>query len=326
MRFDRLNLLQRHRRTLAAAFTVTELMVSISILAVIVIALYSVFNQTQRALRSNEAQVDITERGRAVMEMIARELEQSVATRVRGETNMFGGIGYPPWYPTVQTNLDASSGVAIRTNSLHQLFFMTRQTNNWFAIGYKVADATNGVGTLYRYSTNQIGAKPGTNLLSGAFYASIPTQTNSPAYSNYHRIADGVVHFRVAAYDPNGRRMDYGMLTTNIFGKYHLAALNTQGGLRTNFSSLAPDVGTNVVLQQLIPGSFAETRFIAFLNNALPAYVDVELGVLEPETLKQYELLAQDDPTGPRAKNFLAKRINKVHLFRRRVPIPTTVQ
>ena len=110
------------------AFTIAELMVAISILAVLVIALYSVFNITQKALRSNEAQVDIGDRGRAVIDMIARELEQAVPTRVGGETNMFGGIGYPFWFPLPQGDLDANSGSVMRTNTLPELFFLTRQT------------------------------------------------------------------------------------------------------------------------------------------------------------------------------------------------------
>jgi hypothetical protein len=299
---------------------VTELMVAISILAVIVIALYSVFNITQKALRSNESQVDIGERGRAVIEMISRELEQSVATRVAGETNMVGGIGNPPWFPTPQSDLNGSSN-SFRVNTLHQLFFLTRQTNNWLAVGYKIADATNGVGTLYRYSTNQIGGKPGTNYLSGAFYASIPTKTNSLTYSNYHRIADGVVHFKLTPFDPAGRRMSYDM--TNAYPKYFLKALSNSGGNRTN-STATPLTGTNVFLQQAIAGSAAETRF-AFISNGLPAYVEIELGLLEPQALKQFEAISQDGPAGA-GPNFLRKRINQVHLYRRRVPIPTAVQ
>ena len=62
------------------AFTVIELMLAVAIMGVIIFALYSVFNQTQRALRRSETDVDVSQRARAVLEMISRELEQAQPT------------------------------------------------------------------------------------------------------------------------------------------------------------------------------------------------------------------------------------------------------
>src|SRR5262245_50423505 len=64
----------------ARAFTVIELMLAVAIMGVIIYALFSVFNQTQRALRRSETNVDISQRARAVLEMIGRELEQARPT------------------------------------------------------------------------------------------------------------------------------------------------------------------------------------------------------------------------------------------------------
>src|SRR5437762_995495 len=64
----------------AGAFTVTELMLSVSIMGMIIFALYSVFNQTQRALRATQTQGDVSEKARAISDIISRELQQAHPT------------------------------------------------------------------------------------------------------------------------------------------------------------------------------------------------------------------------------------------------------
>jgi hypothetical protein len=56
----------------------------------------------------------------------------------------------------------------------------------------------------------------------------------------------------------------------------------------------------------------------AFLSNLLPAYVEIELGVLEQQVLDQLKTFV---PRSPLATNFLASHVGQVHLFRQRVPI-----
>src|SRR5215216_3447632 len=95
-----------------AAFSVAELMLAVAIMGVIIFALYSVFNQTQRALRSTEAQGNVADRARAVADIISREIEQArptfssvpvLGTSVK-ETNLFGGIESAAFRPTIQSN------------------------------------------------------------------------------------------------------------------------------------------------------------------------------------------------------------------------------
>src|ERR1043165_3270479 len=92
-------------RRKGAAFTVTELMLAVSIMGVIIFALYSVFNQTQRALRSTQTQGDVAEKARAIVDIISRELEQAKPTfsairvgtnKLLQEINMMGGFDYDP--------------------------------------------------------------------------------------------------------------------------------------------------------------------------------------------------------------------------------------
>jgi hypothetical protein len=60
------------------------------------------------------------------------------------------------------------------------------------------------------------------------------------------------------------------------------------------------------------------------MSNALPAYIEMEFGMLEPDTLAQYYLMLDDQ--NPNAAKFLQRQIGKVHLFRQRIPIRTAVQ
>src|SRR3954469_25483190 len=76
-------------RQSGAGFTVVELMVAVSLMTLIVLALYAMFSQTQKALLSNEAQVDSAERGRGVLELVTRELESARVGMRRDATNLW---------------------------------------------------------------------------------------------------------------------------------------------------------------------------------------------------------------------------------------------
>jgi prepilin-type N-terminal cleavage/methylation domain-containing protein len=321
--------------SMAGAFTLIELMLAIAIMGVIIFALYHVFNQTQRAMRSNEIQGDISEKARAIMDMISREIEQSQPTfsttyvPVRGrremETNFFGGLELPP-----RVQKADRADIQSRTNMLYNLFFTSSRTNAWTGIGYRVTNVVNGVGVLVRYETIlPLGQRPYANLLSSNFVSSDPLKPLLA--TNYHHVADGVIHFKVVPYDLNGYRL--GFDTTNkVPGVYDIVRMSAGGTVNKNTNYTDPFFANNVnlagnlanvVLQESLPTLPEETSY-SFKSNALPAYVDLELGMLEPETLKQYNQMLQDQ--NPNAANFLSRQINKVHLFRERIPIRTAAQ
>ena len=109
--------------------------------------------------------------------------------------------------------------------------------------------------------------------------------------TNYQRVIDGVVHFHVRAYDHNGI-----LITNNI---------------NTNILS-GVFVSTNVF------NSGVEYAY-TFTNKALPAYLELELGVLEPHVLERYRSYP---PTATiAASNYLARQAGAIHLFQQRVPI-----
>jgi len=300
------------------AFSLIELMLAIAIMGVIVFALYHVFNQTQKAMRSNETQSDVSEKARAIMEMVFREVEQTQPTFVSNfgfqEDNFLGNLEYPP---KVQRSADRGD-IQPRTNMLYNLFFISKRTNAWLGVGYRVIHVTNGVGALERYEKTLFGRKPMSNELGSAF-------VNEPLIStNFHHIADGVIHFKIVPFDKNGYRL--GFDTTNkVPGTYNIIRMSATGGVNsnTNYTDATNLITANVQLQESFPNLREETNF-AFKSNAVPAYVELELGMLEPEALKQYYLMLQDQ--NPSAPNFLARQINKVHLFRERIPIRTAFQ
>jgi len=306
----------------AKAFSVIELMLSVAILGVIIFALYSVFNQTQKALRSTQTQGDVAEKGRAIFEMIGRELEQAQptfsairnGTNIQSEINILGGFEYGPLTQKAE-RLD----IQPRTNFLHNLFFFNNKTNAWQGIGYRVVNVTNGVGVLVRFETNHFGYRPVGNVLSGKF------KTEPHTNSTYHHVADGVIHMAFTPYDSQGFRLGYD--TTNRLPGYYRIYRTSDGAL-TQFSDVNNTNIANVTLQNGYKNPRAETlpyaSVFAFSSNAMPSYIEMEFGILEPETLTQYYTMLQDQ--NPNATNFLARQVAKVHLFRERIPIRTAAQ
>jgi hypothetical protein len=63
----------------------------------------------------------------------------------------------------------------------------------------------------------------------------------------------------------------------------------------------------------------------AFRSNAVPAYLELELGVLEPDALRIYQQMINDQQPA-QARAFLEKRIGKVQIFRKRIPVRTVDQ
>jgi hypothetical protein len=280
------------------AFTVVELMVAVSIMTLIVLALYGMFDQVQKALRGNVAQVDVLEGGRAATELITREMEQIQAGNILNQTNLYVGlardVNLARWQlPVRQELLDVNE---YRTNVLQEVYFLSHFNKQWTGTGYRVL-ASNlksqvfnqfaliGVGTLARYSTNIHDSDLTRSNLFGLVMDPQPANL-----AHYQRLVDGVVHFRVRAYDGRGLPLTY---LTNTY------------------------IGVNMVNDGEF-GNTGETRY-AFTNTAVPAYLELEIGVLEPQVLEKLKSL----PTLAAATNFLAKQTGKIHLFHQRIPIRT---
>jgi prepilin-type N-terminal cleavage/methylation domain-containing protein len=297
-------------RSFRYGFTVLELLVSVSILAVIVFALYQMFHTTQKAMRANVTQVDVMESGRAAMDMIGRELGELSACNLFRGTNFYAGL--IPVAPLVQLDLDGKG--PLRTNVLEEFLFLSPQTNKWVATGYRIIGAESGVGTLYRFSVaTNVHLLNSSNLTAPFWTLELTNRATGRVSTNFHRVADGIVHLKLTAYDFDGQRLGYNL--TNGVQYYQILRQRLNGG-----TIVSDVISTNVVLRQDV----ADQTQMLFLSNALPAYVDVELGVLEPGTFEQYKSVR--DGSRQAAVEFLRKRANKVHLFRQRIPIRTAAQ
>ncbi|MEW6159273.1 MAG: hypothetical protein AB1813_17750 [Verrucomicrobiota bacterium] len=347
--------ISRSHRSLVA-FSVLELLVAVTIMTFIIFALYGMFHQTQKALRANIVQVDVQESGRAAIEMIARDLEGLLASHLENETNFFAAIGpidrtsnppIGPAVPLVQTDLDPTVSRFLRTNILQEFFFLNKETNRWIGLGYKVMDShdvsdpKNGIltdddviGTLYRFSTNSRylrGANPATGRLETNFFINaflhekLTNLTTRLPSTNLHRVIDGVVHLRLTTFDGAGRPLNFN--TTNTWPSlliFRSDAAGVSGGPPYSVRDVRE---ATVILRQEsvrnLPLQLQETSF-AFLSNALPAYVEVELGIVEPAIWEQAKSMRAGPPG--QVRKYLNEQAARIHLFRQRIPIRTAVQ
>jgi len=299
------------------AFTVVELMVAISVMTLIVVVLYRIFDQTQRAMRSNSAQVDVSEGGRAAMELIARDLEQMTVSPVPGSLDFFVGLlGPPSVQPLIPTN-------TARLNFREELFFTSEFNKQRSAVGYRVVPFTNGVGMLYRFVTNVPTSYVDPRDTHPQFlfhYFTNYARTNYPGV--FQRVTDGVVHFRVSAYDSWGLPMNEPTPTTSRPTlRYATLATNI---VMVGDVALMSSVTTNLLNVGVFkyPGWASIPDLTAyFFTNVVPAYLEVELGILEPQVVDRWKSM----PNAQMAANYLARQAGKVTLFQQRIPVRTAV-
>ncbi|HEV2327744.1 MAG TPA: hypothetical protein VGY56_03025 [Verrucomicrobiae bacterium] len=287
-----------------SAFTLVEILVTLVLLSMIVLALMAVFSGIQRAFRASLTQTDTLEAGRAVMDLIANDM--TTMTPSYGVSNIvFNGSGVQfigpvnfaatlaayssPPSPLIQPLLSSSSG-ASRTNILENIFILSKANINgvpsWVATGYSVnTNLTDGtLYPLYRfYMTTNISAGPPaleTMYYSFAYY---PNYNNS---TNWSHLMDGVVNLTARAYDTNGVWITNGY---TLPAAYH----------EQNVFSLGSTLGPSQLW---------------FFSNAVPASVQIEMATIEDHTLRHAESLA-----GVNQNSYLTNSAGQVHIFRQRV-------
>ena len=259
-----------------------EMMVAVALLLMIVTGLTMMFMQTQRAFKGGLGQVDVFESGRAAMEMITRDLEQMAPSADVSNVNFYVSLTYPPNTPVRPPAIENSTD----TNYIQNLFALTHGSG-WQGISYKVL-ATNDpvdwgnvvVGTLYRRTTNS--SRIQGNYLFDNF--------NTAPLTNYHRVIDGVVRFKVRVYDVAGNAV-----TTST----HISGIDMGSE-----NSVLPD---------------CNLLWYKFSNNELPGYIEVELGILEPSAVELMRVYPTTDYEAQRA--FVVRNSGKIHIFRQQIPI-----
>jgi hypothetical protein len=189
----------RQGRNYSHAFSLVEVMVAVGLLAVIIVGLLAMFYQTQRAFRVGMTQVDVLEKGRATMELLARTLQECSASIEAPITNF--RITVPPQYsaPMVQWPGGGSPNTIIQDVS-----FVRRFGDDWIGESYQVSNAPMaGVGTLYRllFVTNHNGIGPVSETIHN-----IQISDAAKGNTNFAPVADGIVHFRIMPLDKEGLR------------------------------------------------------------------------------------------------------------------------
>ena len=186
------------------------------------------------------------EGGRATMNLITRDLQEMAATGLSFVTNC---VILPAEALTITTQ-ELPSGEA-RENYLQDICFVSRENDEWIGTAYRVAFADTGVGTLYR-----LNVRTNTDTLpiiahANARYISDFACTNLDFDGpDLHRVVDGVVHLTFTPYDTNG-----------------ISFLTYDETPRTGVRDLRIDHTADI---------------LAFMETNLPAYIDIELSVLEP--------------------------------------------
>ena len=307
------------------AFSLIEILVTVALLSFIILGLLAMFAQTQRAFRGSMKQVDVMSAGRAATEMLARELAQVTPSQlpyVNGSyasMNLFAEVPSPGNNPNNVPFAEMSGGSYLplyqalpgaatqRTNIIQRFFFLSRMNQDWTGTGYEVVgDSFNGgVGTLYRFSTNITKAMAKTLNLSPATASS---SFISAQLTNLSRIADGIVHFRVRAFATNG----FLIAPPNFPANSSTFLISSGGG--------TAHVTNTVTVANVAPDQFD----YYFRSNAVPAYLELELGVLEPNILERFKAIGGPNPSlqiQDIQRAYLSNHIAQVHVFRQRIPI-----
>jgi prepilin-type N-terminal cleavage/methylation domain-containing protein len=303
-------------------FTVLELLLAVSIMTVIIIGLYTVFDQTQKALRGTMSQVDVLEGVRSATDLISSELEGVNYLPVNRYTNFY--VARNPLSATVPVAGLSGSGAPVLETVIQDLFFHARVGDEWKAIGYWVGPLrTNlpppfSVGRLYRYAVNysreQVRGLAGPGLTDAQRNAAL-TAFNTDRMPNSSPVMDGIVHFKFIAYAPNGFPM-------------YPADANPTDSSSTTFLDLLEnaytDSGASVdryfaAWIETGPGQSMRYNFSDRSFPTHPSALEVEIGVLEPDVIRQYISIAEAQPA--EAARFLARQGGKIHLFRQRIPL-----
>jgi len=261
------------------AFSLIEILVVAGLLSVIILGLVAMFGQTQRAFRTGLAQTDVLESGRLVSDLLRRELVLVTPSGLPNVANFYAEIPPPFVYQPLLQDLP---GGEQRTNVLMDLFFLTRENRRWNAVGYRVGSPDAGGGVLYRYAA--------TNLAPEELRAQLLAFLKAPL-TNLNRVADGVVHFRVRAFDTNGV------------------------WIREDLPNDPNHIRSDIRLSGVVPG---EVGLYVFKSNAIPAAVEVELGVVERRTWER----AASIPDPAARREFLTQQAGRTHLFRQWVKLP----
>jgi hypothetical protein len=293
------------------ALTILEMLVSTAMLSFIIIGLTAMFIQTQKAFKTGVKQTSVTDAGRAIIDMMASDLSQMSDPHFTNVIFPTNSTGAPPtlyWSLSglnlVQVVVTNNGEPVFRTNELEDIFATVQTNNSWLGIGYCVSNwfttsgggAFPGVGTLYRYVATTTAPLFSTNL----FYTNYIQQIGFGTFTNlwFHRVADGVVHLKIYAFDADGNEMTW----------------------EPNYDQYGQDAFGNRYLQYPVIELVTNMGVASIQTNYLPHSIDIELGILEPEAFEHVRALYAAGATVA-AGQFLTNSAGQVEIFRQHIII-----
>lgn len=195
------------------AFTLFELLLAVTLIVVIIYALFLMFNQTQLAFRRGVTQVDVMEAGRAALDIIANEVQHMAASGI-------GNVENFDQYAVRQVNflnafVQALPDGTVITNELEEFYFVTNPNGrSWRVMGFFVStnatpapSAPFGPGTLYRFQSRSTYAALGNVTMANEISQVSPTNT-----LECFPICEGIIHFKIRPMRSGGARIGAGSL------------------------------------------------------------------------------------------------------------------
>lgn len=157
----------RHR---TGAFSLLEMMIAVSLLTVIIAALYAMFDQTQKAFRQSLNQADLSEGGRSALDLMVRTIERAASPQVDDALHLVVRPANATGYELVFAG-DATQANRTQPLRFDELFFTYPASGGRWHVGGLfigtldagpvVSTPVTGLGSLYLYDE----ALPNSNLV-----------------------------------------------------------------------------------------------------------------------------------------------------------------
>jgi prepilin-type N-terminal cleavage/methylation domain-containing protein len=254
---------ESHRRKFFG-FTLTELLIAMAILSALVLLLASLMGGISRAWVTGEQQVETFQDGRAIIEIMSRELSQALIS---------------PKLQFVQNPL-LPSGANQRANSscvFWQAGLFSTNAGNLCEVGYFLSEDAQHNFQLKRFFV------PPTDATNYQIFATAPSDTSAPWVTSFIGtsalntvVSDGVVAFWVRCFDLNGDPIPWLSNTTTTNGD--TTAIPLQFNSASHFQ---PAIRGQ-------PASFRYTRPSSTASaHQLPSSIEITIVTIDSKTMER---------------------------------------
>ena len=303
--------------------TLLELLVSVSLLMVIIIGLYSMFNKTQQVMRTGVVSGELQESARIATDIMRRDLELM--------TPAGGALFQNATVTNLMVDNFFSAGAIsqvlgpgqVQANQMQDYFFLTFDPRVQISVPGNYSPGAN-----YLVTNASVNYRTRTYNFGQAFLG----VAGFPVYGGGAVAFEGAwrgVGYRVA--DPgnplqvcsNGVgtlyrfRMCENMATNRTVQHY----LDSTSQLNTNYFQRMADGVVHLSLRAVSNtngvGMISPGIFYAFRGTNMPPLLELEIGFIEGPALEQ----ARAFPNAAAQRAFLTNQANRVHYFKTVIPV-----